>query len=65
MQVLEHPFAMLDLAPAQPARIGTVQSRRMALETHVVELGQPRLVFRTAAAQCEADDHEDDDTNKA
>lgn len=49
MQVLEHAFPVLDLAPAQPTRIGSIQPGRMALEAHLVEPGQPGLIFRAAA----------------
>jgi hypothetical protein len=63
--MLQHALAVLNLAPAQPTRIGTIQPGRMALETHLVEPRQARLICRGAATQCETDDHEDDDNNRA
>ncbi len=39
MQMLEHPLAVLDLAPAETAAVGPVQAGRMAFETHAFQLG--------------------------
>ena len=61
MQVLEHAFTVLDLAPAQAPRVGAVQPGGMALEPHPFE-GLAAMLPPAGPGQRETDDHEDDDT---
>jgi hypothetical protein len=60
--MLEHPLAVLDLAPAEAPGIGTVQPRRMAFEAHAVETFVAGVALRTYRAQRETNDHEDHDS---
>jgi hypothetical protein len=54
----EHPLAMLDFTPAEAARVGPVQARRMALEPNACKA----FGARAAEASDKPDDHDADDT---
>ena len=62
--MLEHPLAVLDLAPAEPAAVGAIQTGRMAFETHAFQF---RLDVASGARQTQrkTNDHEDDDIGGA
>jgi hypothetical protein len=56
VKVLEHAFAVLDFATAQPPIVGAVQARRMALESDILCLTEE------LRAQRKANDHAEDFT---
>jgi hypothetical protein len=53
LQVCEHPLAVLDFPAAEPAGVGPVETRRVALET---------IVALSAERAEESDHHEAHDT---
>jgi hypothetical protein len=52
--VVQHALAMLDLATAEPAGVGPVQTRRVTF--------QSVFLLRTARPQREGNDHDDHST---
>jgi hypothetical protein len=59
--MLEHPLAVFDLAPAEPAGVSAVQARRMSFEPHAFEGRGAVLGPGASRTQGETNDHEDDD----
>ena len=55
--MVQHALPVLDLATAESARVGPVQTRRMTF--------QPVFLLLAAGSQREANDHEDHSTRTA